>query len=123
MEETVKTEELQIKNGRNEKGRFVKGSVHNPHGNTHTRDIDNLIEALDKRAKRAKFKDFDALVADRALKHKEVLIAVIKKIYREESSAPIINLYTQIWNGLQKKAKDVEFNGRVHIGDKTEVPA
>jgi len=33
-----------------------------------------------------------------------------------------VNLYTQIWNGIEKKAKDVEANGRVHIGNKTEVP-
>lgn len=35
----------------------------------------------------------------------------------------IVNHYTQIWNNAEKKAKDVRPDGRVHIGNQTEVPA
>jgi len=123
MSDSIETEKIQIENGRNKKGQFAKGSVHNPKGNTHCKDIAGLIDALEDKSKREGYEDFNALVADRAVKYKEVLIALIKKIYPEQSPQPIINIYTQIWNGIEKKARDVEADGRVHLRDKTEVPA
>jgi len=95
----------------------------NPHGNTHTKDIAGLIDALEDKSKKEGYKNFDALVADRAMKYKEVLIAVMKKVYPEQLMQPVFNIYTQIWNSLEQKAKDVENNGRVHIGNSTEVQA
>ena len=81
MSKTCKQEKTQDTSGRDEKGRFKKGVSGNPYGNTHTKDLDRLIQALDDRSKRAGYEDFDAVVADRALQHETVLIAVLKKIY------------------------------------------
>lgn len=120
MPETIETDNMQAKNGRNEKGRFVKGSVHNPRGNTHSKDMAGLIVALEDKSKREGYKNFDYLVADRAMKYKEVLIAVMKKVYPDQS-VPIVNIYTQIWNNLEKKGRDVDANGRVHIKQQDEV--
>ena len=61
----------------------------NPKGNTHTKDIAGLIAALEDRSKRGGYKNFDALVADRAAQYETVLIAVMKKIYPEQPATLI----------------------------------
>jgi|SRR3990167_4686923 len=84
MVEAIKMEDIKIKNGHDSKGRFVKGFVHNPKGNTQRKELSGLIEALEVRAKREGYKNFNSLVADRAAQHETVLIAVLKKIYPDQ---------------------------------------
>ena len=43
--------------------------------------------------------------------------------WKDDNAYVQVNHYTQVWNGVEKKAQDVATNGRVHIGDKKEVPA
>jgi hypothetical protein len=51
------------------------------------------------------------------------LLAQLRLEIEGEKASVEINQYTQLWNGIQKKAQDVEDSGRVHITDKKEVPA
>jgi hypothetical protein len=62
-------------------------------------------------------------VPDWGNRHKyfETILKLTERM--KEKAAIEINQYMQMWNGIQKKAQDVEDNGRVHITDKKEVPA
>lgn len=121
--ETVNQVEIKDKGRDIKTGRFTKGNSGNPTGNNGWKDLRKLVEALENESLRQGFKNFDEVVARRALQYKEVLIAVMKKVYPEQLPQPIINVYTQIWNSVKEKARDVEDNGRVHIGNPTEVQA
>lgn len=124
MSEIDNNENTQVKSKKRGNPNWQKGMRSpNPKGNTHYKEIAGLIIALEDKSKREGYKNFDALVADRAMKYKEVLIAVMKKVYLEQPIQPIINIYTQIWNRTAEKTKDVDANGRVNLRNKTEVSA
>ncbi len=83
---TVKTGNNKIGIGVNqdERGRFIKGNCANPYGNKHTKNIDDLITALDEKAKRNKYKNFEAFVAKKCFEDNTVLIAILRKIYPDK---------------------------------------
>ena len=43
--------------------------------------------------------------------------------WREAYVGPPVNVFTQVWMRAAEKAKDIDVNGRVHIGHKKEVSA
>lgn len=77
---------------RDSHGRLIKGSVLNPGGNKHTKNIDDLIDALEHRAKQQNYKDFNAYVAKKCFEDTTVLIAVLKKIYPDKAEMPAISI-------------------------------
>lgn len=82
MDKIDNKENIEVKTKRRGNPIWVKGMKSpNPKGNTHAKDIAGLVAALEDRAKREGYKNFDALVADRAAQHETVLIAVLKKVY------------------------------------------
>ena len=81
--ETNRQEEIKIE-GRDNKGRFVKGQSGNPTGKNGCKLIADLIEALERESKRQGYKNFDEVVSKRALQYETVLIAVMKKVYPEQ---------------------------------------
>ena len=101
------------KEGRDNKGRFNKGVSGNPSGKNGLRELAGLIEALENESKKQGYKNFDEVVSQRALQHETVLIAVMKKVYPEQSGQPIVNIYTSIWNGALAKSERVDQSGRL----------
>jgi hypothetical protein len=105
---------VQVKANRRGNPNWKKGMASpNPKGNTHSKDIAGLIDALEDKSKRAGFKDFNSLVAARAIQYKEVLIAVMKKVYPEQSAQPDTNIYIKIWNGAIDKSNKIDQSGRL----------
>lgn len=63
-------------------------------------------------------------VPDEAIQHKWfVTVCQLLKWLDAENPLVSINQYTQIWTKIEKKASDVETNGRVHLRNQKEVPA
>jgi hypothetical protein len=107
MSETYKQEEIN-KNGRDNKGRFIKGISGNPEGHNGRKDIAGLIEALEHESKKEGYGDFNKLVAKRAIQFETVLIAVLKKIYPDRIQGEGFADTTNVYNIIQQIQRDFQ---------------